>query len=116
MSFSEKRPTGLLLLFTECNRVTDIAFILDSSGSLPETSFNEVKNFASNLIDLLNVDAENSNVAAISFSSDARIEFQLDDFNTRDSIQTAIQNIPYVSGTTNTAQALQRLREEIFKY
>ncbi len=47
-------------------------------------------------------------------SDTAEIHFGLNDYNTRDQYLKAIDEVRYKRGTTNTAAALQLLREEGF--
>ncbi len=66
------------------------------------------------LVDNINVDLLQSNVAVVTFADTARVEFRLDAFDTRTDIKNAIDDIPYSRGTTNTAEALRLVREEVF--
>ena len=89
--------------------------MLDKSGSLGDARFALMKIFLSELINSLDVDPDSSNIAMVSFSDDATVEFHLDAFETRAEIQQAIDAVPYTRGRTNTALALQLLREQVFR-
>jgi collagen type VI alpha len=104
-----------LLCFPECKKNADIAFILDASGSVREENFVKTKDFVKSLVDSVNVDRLGSNVAIVTFSNSARVEFHLGDFNNRIEMIRAIDAIPYSRGTTNTAEALKLLRTEVFQ-
>ena len=66
------------------------------------------------MIDNLNVDVEQSNVAVVTFSDRATVHIHLKDFNARQELKDAVDTIPYDRGTTNTADALRILRNEVF--
>ena len=102
-------------MLSECNRDADITFILDSSGSVNSANFQKMKEFVTQMIGLVNVDGDASNVGVITFGDTAKIEFQLDRHETRFDIQQAVMNVSYTYGTTNTAAALQMLREEMYR-
>ena len=62
---------------TECTSKGDIAFILDSSGSLGRGGFYKVLNFTSTTVGDLDIDTGNFKVSVITFSDNARLEFGL---------------------------------------
>lgn len=75
-----------------------------------------MKQYVSGLIDLINVEQNQSHVGVITFSNQATIEFQLDAFRTRSEIKNKILEIPYSRGSTNSAEALKVAREQLFEY
>ncbi|ELT92983.1 hypothetical protein CAPTEDRAFT_220507 [Capitella teleta] len=98
----------------DCSQNTDIAFVIDSSGSVREENFQKMKDFVNIMIDNLNVDEEQSNVAVVTFSDVAKVRLNLNEYNTRQELKDAIDAIPYDRGTTNTADALRILRNDVF--
>jgi collagen type VI alpha len=102
------------LFFVDCSQNTDIAFVIDSSGSVREENFQKMKDFVNVMIDNLNVAEEQSNVAVVTFSDTATVRFNLSAYNSRQELKDAIDDIPYDRGTTNTADALRVLRTEVF--
>ena len=48
------------------------------------------------------------------FSTEVEIQFYLDDYMTSDDIKSAIDAIPYIYGSTNSADALQAMHSQIF--
>ena len=63
---------------------------------------------------------ENTQISAIAYSGFARISFLLDDFDNQSVIAQSLRDIEYFDfpgqsrPSTNTAQALERLRNEVF--
>lgn len=62
----------------------------------------------------LNIDADYTRVAMITFSTKAKIAFYLDSHRTLESVQRAIYGAQFVYGDANTADALRLARESIF--
>ena len=104
-------------LRAECNRDADITFILDASSSVRNDNFNLMKQFITDMVELINVDGDTSNVAVMTFGDSAQVTFGLDRYDTRFDIQQAIaRDVTYTRGSTNTAAALQMLRTDVYRY
>lgn len=92
----------------------DLAFILDSSGSVGSYNFNQVKNFVKNVVDFFNIGLSGTHVAVVTFSTYSRLEFNLKAHYTKSSIKNVVSNIGYRGGWTYTADALDYVRRNIF--
>ena len=74
-----------------------------------------MKAFVANFIEDLNVTPDESHVAVVTYSDDARVEFDLSEgVESRQQVMDLITAIPYNGGTTNTADALRVAREDVF--
>ena len=95
-------------------RGLDLAFVLDSSGSVGISNFQITKQFAENVTNTFAVGAQETRVGAITFSAFASISFQLNNtFANRSELVQAIRDIVYFDlpgASTNTADALRTLR------
>ena len=95
-------------------RGLDLAFVLDSSGSVGFSNFQITKQFVENVTNTFAVGAQETRVGAITFSGFATISFQLNNtFANRSELVQAIRDIVYfdIPGpSTNTADALRTLR------
>ena len=101
---------ALLALLTECQtRGIDLIFVLDSSGSVGSGNFQNVRNFASNLVSQLEIGPDNTQVGLINFASSAQSVFHLNTHQDSSSLLQAIANVPYTSGGTDTAAGLTAL-------
>ena len=89
---------------------TDITFVLDTSGSISERSFQYVREFIEDIVLEMNIGPNNSRVAVILFSSSARLHFNLNAFTDKDSLLMSIRNLPYSGGGTDIPEALDLLR------
>ena len=58
---------------TECANSVDIAFVLDSSGSVRVENFVKMKEFVKNLVNKINVEEGASNLGVMTFSSEAQV-------------------------------------------
>ena len=67
------------------------------------------------MVDSVNVDRLGSNIAVVTFSDQAKLQFRLNEYDNRLDMKAAIDEIPYTHGTTNTAAALKLIREQVFQ-
>ena len=92
----------------------DLAFILDSSGSVGSYNFQQVKNFVKNVVDFFNIGVSGTHVAVVTYSTYPKLEFNLKAHYSKSSIKNAVGNIWYRGGWTYTADALDFVRRNIF--
>ena len=79
--------------------------IFDSSESITASNFNDVKQFARALSLLWHVDATNGVLFAfVAFSDNVFLSADFKQYTTNDQVDTAISQIPYTPGATNTAK------------
>ena len=100
--------------FIVCQTSVDLAFILDSSGSVGSYNFDLVKNFVKNVVDFFNIGKSGTHVAVVTYSTNTRLEFNLKAYYTKTSIKKAVGKISYRGGWTYTADALDYVRKNIF--
>ncbi|OWF48412.1 cartilage matrix protein-like [Mizuhopecten yessoensis] len=99
-----------------CNeKVADIVFLLDSSTSIRTEQFQEQLHFVQNVADNFKIGSNNIQVGAITFSDETLLNFHLNEHQTTAELKSAISEIPYIGGGTNTAKAIAYAREEMFK-
>ena len=70
-------------------------------------NFEKVKRFIQGMLEEVNVGHTQSRVAMVTYGTQARVEFYLSDYDSRVSIQEAIEALPYYRGSSNTAAALK---------
>ena len=92
----------------------DLMFVLDSSGSIGTSNFRVIRNFVNTFVNTLEIGPTRSQVGVIVFSSNAYIQFNLSSYSNRNSLTVAVNNIQYVGGGTNTADALTLLARQGF--
>ena len=89
---------------------TDVTFVVDTSGSISETSFQYVREFIVDIVMEMNISEKSSRVAVIIFNESASLHFNLDAFTNKTLLIMAIQDLPYFGGGTNISEALNLLR------
>ena len=91
------------------NSLKDIVFVIDTSGSIGSSHFQLIREFAANVTAELMRDSPRSAVGVILFNSTAHIEFNLQAHTNLSTLLTAINELPYSGGNTDTAEALNLL-------
>ena len=99
---------------TECSQDSDITFILDNSGSVGHDNYEKTKQFVVSIIEDLNVGEDRTRVAVVTYSDSAKLEFNLDKFNSRREMIPAVEELEYANGKTNTAAALNLATSQIY--
>lgn len=97
---------------TACKINSDIFFVLDTSGSVGSRNFQEVRGFVSDFVAGLKIGPNDTQVGVIVFDTTARVQFYLNSYSTNASLLTAIPNIAYRGGLTNTPDGLCKLIRE----
>ena len=87
-----------------------MVFVIDTSGSIGSSRFQLIREFTANItIELIRNNPE-SLFAVILFDNSAHIQFNLQTYYTNlSSLLSAINNLPYSGGLTDTAEALTLL-------
>ncbi|XP_029650176.1 collagen alpha-1(XIV) chain-like isoform X1 [Octopus sinensis] len=113
----EKTPAPAITLPTkgDCGATeSDIIFILDSSTSVQEENFKKMLNFIVDFVSAASIDNGNVRIGAVLYSSDVKIQFHLNAFQTKQEVIDAVLQIPYVYGSTNTYGGLNTMRTVMF--
>ncbi|XP_005099133.2 uncharacterized protein LOC101847656 [Aplysia californica] len=94
----------------------DMAFVLDSSGSVDVADYEKSKTFTASIVEGFDVRPDSVRVAAIAFSKNIAHEFDLNTYNTAQDVKDAVMRIGKESAETRTDLALDFLRETIFTH
>jgi len=89
--------------------VQDVVFVIDTSGSIGPFWFQLIREFTANITTELISNSPRSAVGVILFSSNANIQFNLQAHTSLNTLLSAINQLPYSGGRTNTAEALTLL-------
>ena len=92
----------------------DLAFILDSSGSIGPHDFSLMLDFVRDTIIGFDISDEETRISVAQFSTYSKIEFYFDTYSSESEVLAAIDQISYTGGSTNTPDALLVLRTEMF--
>ena len=91
-----------------------MVFVLDASTSVTAPNFELMKDFVKDFLFIADIDNGNVRVGIIIYSTEDYVQFQLNTYRSKVEIFDAIDNIPYRYGSTNTADALNTMRTEMF--
>jgi hypothetical protein len=94
----------------------DLVIILDSSTSVGQKNFQKMLEFCKDLLRNSDIDSGSVRVGILSYSTVVNDHFYLNAYQNSTSMFNAIDNIPWVFGSTNTADALYAMRTRYFSY
>ncbi|XP_006899853.1 PREDICTED: integrin alpha-E [Elephantulus edwardii] len=93
---------------------TEIAIILDGSGSIDPPDFQRAKDFISNMMRDIYEKCFECNFALVQYGAEIRTEFDLLDSQDVMASLARVQNITQVGNVTKTASAMQHVLDNIF--
>jgi len=92
----------------------EMVFVMDSSASIGPHNWVKVKEFAKNLAAAWPVSPDDVQVGVIEYSEGVHVKFNLKDHSTVADVQAAIDALPRLGHTTNTASALKTLYTSMY--
>ncbi|XP_063436580.1 fibropellin-1-like [Mytilus trossulus] len=92
----------------------DLVIVLDASGSVKINNFKKMLDFCKAFLAKADIESGNIQAGILSYSYNAKIEFQIGTFSTTLDIQNAVDGINYSGGTTNTADAIKTMASDMF--
>ena len=105
----------MIFLEKECSSAVDIAFIIDSSGSIGRRNWERVKRFVKALVSKLDVSNSTTRVAAIAYSTDPEVVMRFNDYQGTDEVNRGFDAMRYRRGYTYTDKALQLADSDLFQ-
>ena len=84
-------------------------FVIDTSGSIGSTNFQLIREFTATITTELIHRSPSNKIGVILFDDSAHIEFNLQVYDNLNSLLSAINQLPYSGGGTDTAEALTLL-------
>ncbi|XP_016117338.1 collagen alpha-4(VI) chain-like [Sinocyclocheilus grahami] len=100
-----------------CNQTAqaDIVLLVDSSGSIGESDFEEVRKFLHSFVDRFNLRPDKVRVGLAQFSDRPYQEFLRGDYSDKRDLHQKLNDLIYRRGGTNTGLALTFIRENYFR-
>ncbi|KAK6961154.1 collagen alpha-1(XIV) chain, partial [Biomphalaria glabrata] len=92
----------------------DLVFVIDSSTSVTETNFDKILSFVKDLLSKTDIDSGDVRVGLITYSNEVSQEFYLNSAFTKREILELVDDVKYNFGSTNTAEALEIMRNVMF--
>jgi len=100
-----KNPKGQVVchcIYDPCrNGEMDVAFLLDSSGSLGGAGFKQERDFIQTFVSKMSLGLNGSRVALVQFSTYARLRMSFTDIQSQDSFGKLLNGLNYDAGGTN---------------
>ncbi|KAI5606554.1 collagen alpha-6(VI) chain, partial [Silurus asotus] len=87
----------------------DIYFLIDESTSINEKDAQDIKNFILYFISMFSIGPKQVRVGVVKFAEEPVLEFHLDEYNDRSSLDKAVNNIKHGSGDTFIGKALSSM-------
>ena len=100
---------------TECGTVLDIAFVVDSSGSIGRKNWERMKRFVKSIVSKLDVSISTTRVAAIAYSTNPAVVWRFSDFQGTDMVNRIIDRMRWQRGYTYTDKALLLADSDVFQ-
>lgn len=99
----------------ECSAVVDIAFVVDSSGSIGRTNWERIKRFLKSLVSKLDVSKSATRIAGVSYSNDPEVVMRFSNFQGTDQVNQVIDGMRWQRGFTHTDRALLLADRDLFQ-
>merc|ERR1719468_1398332 len=100
-----------------CNKNYDIAFMIDSSGSVSKRNYRKSLDFVARVVGELKVSKRKTHVAAMHFATSNKVDIKFTDkiSSRKGRVMRAIRRIPkYRRGYTHTKKALLKAANQLF--
>ena len=106
-----------IYLFLEppaCQTPVDLAFIVDSSGSIGSKNYLKEKHFVKQLARGFGVAPGQSRAALVLYSNSASVKAGFDQYPTLEQFHKSVDDLPYEKGFTRIDLALEKANQEVF--
>ncbi|KAF2985667.1 hypothetical protein EK904_012202 [Melospiza melodia maxima] len=118
----EKKREDIIKLIKEicgcsikCKEIPmELVFVIDSSESVGPENFEIIKDFVTALVDRVTVGRNATRVGLVLYSLEARLEFGLNKYPTRQDVKRAIRKMQYMGEGTYTGTAIRKATQEGF--
>lgn len=98
----------------KCSEDADLAFVVDTSGSISDENFQKQKDFIKVLASSFDPILADHQLGLISYSSDTQMEVSFQDKADRKEFERAVDRIPHTKGRTRLDKALELASTRLF--
>lgn len=98
----------------ECSEDADLAFVVDTSGSISDENFKKQKDFIKVLASSFDPILAEHQLGLISYSNNAQMEVSFQDKADRKEFEQAVDLIPHTKGRTRLDKALKLASSRLF--
>ena len=103
-----------MFLYAASTKRLDVAFVLDSSGSIGKENFRYMLDFTRDTVKKLDVGVDKDRVAVMTYERTPRIQISLNTYTNKYDLDYAISTIRYSGGATYTYRALEMAQNGVF--
>ena len=97
-----------------CSTPVDLAFIIDSSGSIGRTNYKKQKNFVKEVAKTFGLSPNGSRAAMVLYSNSASVKARFGQYSDPKEFGGAVDSLPYERGLTRIDKALDLTAKDIF--
>lgn len=101
-------------LVVKCSEEADLAFVVDTSGSITDENFKKQKDFVKALASSFDPTSTKHQLGLISYSTDARLELTFKDKADGAEFDKAVGRVPHTKGRTRLDKALTLASSTLF--
>lgn len=101
------------LVFSRCRNPVDVAFLVDSSGSLGKEGFRKQKDFIKAVTQTLDISYSHSRAGVITYSDRASVAIAFSDYIHKEEFNIALEALPYHGKTTRIDKAIVKASREL---
>ncbi|XP_069136990.1 von Willebrand factor A domain-containing protein 2-like [Argopecten irradians] len=95
-------------------KTADVYFLLDSSSSLSRSDHDKQLEFVKDVVTMFDIGQDKTRIGMAIFSHMYREVFNFQAYDTLAQLKYAFTKVPYLSGRTNIALALRKIRQHVF--
>ena len=99
----------------ECRSVLDIAFVIDSSGSIGRRNWARMKRFVKSIVSKLDVSSSATRIAAIAYSTNPKVVMLFSSYQGTDEVNHVLDRMSWQRGYTYTDKALLLADSRLFQ-
>ena len=99
----------------ECRSVVDIAFVIDSSGSVGRRDWERMKRFVKSIVSKLDVSSSATRIAAVAYSTNPEVVMLFRNFQGTDEVNRLLDRMRWQRGLTYTDRGLLFADSRLFQ-
>lgn len=98
----------------KCSERADLAFIVDTSGSITDENFKKQKDFVKAIASSFDPSTTNHQLGLISYSTNARMQVSFKDNTKLEEFEKAVDSMLHIKGRTRLDNALKLATSQLF--
>lgn len=98
----------------QCTQKSDVAFVIDSSGSISRRNFQKEKEFVKEVASTFKMGPDQSQIAVISYSDEAQIDIKFGEYSNVNDFNAAVDSVKHQRQRTRIDLALDLAASSLF--